>query len=390
MISGKRLKRSEYTVLSEECILRRLEFPFVYNTALDQLYELDDEALTLLAACDGTRKVKVPEYAISEGIVKCIDTPSKREIAIPSSPLPSLRYMLLHLTQECNLDCRHCYITKKEGDMTPGTFERAVRGFEDMGGIKLMLTGGEPLLHPDLPELLGILDSTRLHKVVLTNGTLIDAETARLLSGHVHEVQVSIDGIRTHDMLRGKGTFERAMLGIRNLKNAGVSVSIATMIHPHNISELGGIEKLCRDIGAVQWGVDVPYEEGDLKNNPEFVVSSRLAGRLLKKYGYGGGAHGSSGAYACGSHLCAVMADGSVSRCGFFPAVGSVDDLRGAWDKLCGQYLWTLGELQCSGCKFIQDCRGGCRYRALISGGSIRSPDPVMCGAYLDKQKSGT
>lgn len=384
MTSGKRQKKSEYTVLSEECILRRLEVPLVYNTSLDQLYELDDEALALLAKCDGTQKVKVPEYAISEGIVKRINKPTKRDIAIPASPFPSLRYMLLHLTHRCNLDCRHCYITKKEGDMTLDTFGKAVRGFEDMGGIKLLLTGGEPLLHPDLPEILEILDPVRLRKVVLTNGTLIDAETARLLAGHVHEVQVSIDGIRTHDMLRGKGVFEKAMQGIRNLKNAGVSVSIATMIHAHNISEFESIEKLCRDIGAVQWGVDVPCAEGNLKNNPEFAVSGRLAGKLLKKYGYGGGAHESSGAYACGSHLCAVMADGSVSRCGFFPAVGSVDDLRGAWDKLCGQYLWTLDELRCSGCEFIEACRGGCRYRALISGGSIRSRDPVMCGAYLD------
>ena len=203
----------ECPVLAAGYALRKLEKPFVYNVHDDQLYELDDEAFDFLEKCNGSNPVskllkdsagarESLEYMLTEGIIRMGN--EARDISIKTSPVPSLRYILLNITTKCNLACRHCYLGR-EGAEEIGldTFEKAVSQFEDMGGLKLMISGGEPLVHSDFFTLMEILPSYELRVVLLSNGTLIDEKTARKLANYVDEVQVSIDGTGSHDLIRG-------------------------------------------------------------------------------------------------------------------------------------------------------------------------------------------
>ncbi len=376
-------------VLAPGYVLRKLEVPYVYNIPDDQLYELDEEAFGFLKKCNGRNSLskllpqgedkEILEYMLDEGIISMQGT---RRIKTPSSPIPSLRYLLLNITKKCNLACRHCYLgVSVNTHMEPSTFEKAVSQFEDMGGLKLMISGGEPLLHPEFWKLMEFLISCELRIVLLSNGTLIDEKTALRLSGYVHEVQVSIDGISSHDLLRGKGSYDKAMRGISNLKNFDIPVSIATMIHRYNAVEFEEMQKLFSDLEVVSWNVDVPCVAGNLKENMDSVLDARDAAMFLK-YGFGAGGHESSGDYTCGSHLCAVSPDGKVNKCGFFEdePVGDVNDLRSAWVEICKNYLWTLDKLDCHACRLVRECRGGCRFRARLYKG-IFAPDPVLCHA---------
>lgn len=384
-----------YPSLEPGFVLRRLEVPFIYDIPGDELYELDDEAYEFIKKCDGKTPFsknileagedaqEVIEYMQNEGIILMHEFAQPVEINGLQSPVPSLRYLLLNITNRCNLACRHCYLGKAGHDeMEPGVFEKTVSQFEDMGGLKLMISGGEPLMHSKFRELMDILSSYKLRTVLLSNGTLIDDMTARKLSAYVHEVQVSIDGTgSSHDLLRGNGSYEKAMKGIINLKNAGIPVSIATMVHRYNKGEFDGMQKLFSDMNVVSWGVDIPCEAGNLSGNREFILDARDAAPFLE-YGFGEAAHESTGNFTCGSHLCSVAVDGSVSRCGFFDEepVGDAGDLSSAWDKLCKDYLWMLDRLDCADCGVINECRGGCRFRAKLYRG-ILAPDPVMCHA---------
>lgn len=386
------MSSSKFPVLAPGCVLRKLESPYVYNTAEDQLYELDNEAFGLLKKCNG--KTPLPElpaiagkegkesleYMINEGIIR-MDA-GVRKIKTGQSPVPSLRYLLLNITSECNLACRHCYLgSGSHKHIKPHVFGKAISQFEDMGGLKLMISGGEPLIHPEFMKLLEMLASCELRVVVLSNGTLIDRMTALELAEYVDEVQVSIDGIASHDLLRGKGSYDKAMRGISALISAGIPVSIATMIHKYNTGEFGEMQKLFSELGVISWSVDVPGVTGNLLLNRDYIADTKEAARYLK-YGFGAGGHESTGDYSCGSHLCAVSPDGMVSKCGFFenePA-GTIDDLRSAWEELCSKYLFTLDRLECRECKLIHECRGGCRFRAKQYKG-ILAPDPVLCYA---------
>lgn len=383
-----------YPVLSPEFVLRKLEKPYVYNISDDQLYELDDEAFGFLKKCNGATPFSrlIPDagedsresigYMLDEGIIRRQEKAVPRKIKAPHSPVPSLRYLLLNITNKCNLKCKHCYLGES-GNKEIGVrlFEKAVSQFEDMGGLKLMISGGEPLLHSKFRELLEILPSYELRVVVLSNGTLIHKKEAEKLSKYVDEIQVSIDGIKSHGLLRGKGSYDKAMQGISALQDSGIPVSIATMVHKYNAVEFGDMKKLFSGLGILSWGVDAPCAAGSLAANKDYMLPPEDAAPLLN-YGFGVGAHESTGDYTCGSHLCSVSPDGAVSKCGFFDneLVGDVNDLEAAWAKLYKNYLWKLDELDCRDCKVIKDCRGGCRFRAKQYKG-ILAPDPLLCHA---------
>jgi radical SAM protein with 4Fe4S-binding SPASM domain len=381
---------SKRPVLAPGYVLRKLEAPYVYNIHDDQLYELDEEAFEFLKKCNGRNPLSklLPqggereflEYMLGEGIIRM--QAGMRTIKTASSPIPSLRYLLLNITKKCNLACRHCYLGGSVNThIEPRMFEKAVSQFDDLGGLKLIVSGGEPLLHPEFWKLMESLTSCELRVVLLSNGTLIDKKTARKLSGYVHEVQVSIDGISSHDMLRGKGSYDKAMRGISNLKSFGIPVSIGTMIHKYNAVEFEEMTKLFSDLEVVSWNVDVPCVAGNLKKNMDYVLDAANAAMFLK-YGFGAGGHESTGDYTCGSHLCAVSPDGTVNKCGFFEdePVGDVNDLGSAWEEIYKKYLWTLDRLDCHDCRLVRECRGGCRFRARQYKG-ILAPDPVLCHA---------
>ena len=106
-----------------------------------------------------------------------------------------------------------------------------------MQGLRVLITGGEPLLHSRLSELCGILPDFSVRKILLTNGILLSTAILKTLS--VHEIQISIDGMeRAHDSLRGKGAYKSAIRGLHAALDAGFEVSVSTMIHPGNLGDL--------------------------------------------------------------------------------------------------------------------------------------------------------
>ena len=393
-------------LISSHCTLCHLEIPYIYDTRNDELYEIDIESLHFLAGLNGRQTLgacldkhkntsqdntedaaELVEYCLDEGIITLHDNPadSTDTFALQQAHLPSLRYLLAHITRRCNLTCKHCYLGEgRAQDMTPADFQSLVEQFEKMQGLKLMISGGEPLLHPEIETILEIAASRRLRVVLLSNGTLIDKKMAQMLSGYVHEVQISIDGIeQSHDRIRGSGSFKKAMEGIRNLQDAGIDVSIATMIHRYNAQEFDEMEAMLSELGVVSWTLDVPCIEGNLKLNNDMILDIKTAARIFSSYGFGGGAHGSSGSYTCGSHLAAIMPDGDFVHCGFFEhhPTGSVQKgLEKSWKKMTDQCLWNVEELMCHSCPVIMDCHGGCRARAKDFG-NVKGPDHLMCYA---------
>lgn len=388
------MSSGNFPLLTQCHILRELESPVVYNIFTDELYELDNEAFQFLKKCNGKNSfadlllnIKSDEnidLMLEEGIIRMTQGNEIRMIKAPGSPIPSLRYLLLNITNKCNLKCKHCYINDTEKlEIDIDLFERAISQFEEMGGLSIMISGGEPLIHSRYWELMELLSSYELRVILLSNGTLIDKKTALKLSHYVHEVQVSIDGIHSHDLLRSKGSFDRSMKGISNLIECGIPVSIATMIHKFNTDEFNEMNTLFSEMGVISWSVDVPCVVGKLRENMDFVLDLKEAAKFLK-FGFGAGAHESTGNYTCGSHLCSVAPDGSVSKCGFFEnePTGNAHDLRSAWKNICKSSLWKLDELECKDCSVLHECKGGCRFRAKQTKG-ILSPDPLMCYANL-------
>ena len=222
-----------------------------------------------------------------------------------------------------------------------------------------------------------ILREYPFRSVLLSNGTLITKEVAKRLC--IHEAQVSLDGMKEgHESIRGEGTFEKTLEAIDNLQEANIRVSIATMIHRRNLKEFDGLSSLIQSKNIQEWNVDVPCIAGRLLENKDFWVLPCEASPFLK-YGYGGGLHSSEKNACCGAHLCAILCNGDVAKCGLFSQepVGSIDEgLRVCWDRI--PRIQTK-ELTCN-CPEIEECRGGCRFRAKLQGGIFQA-DVFQCYA---------
>ncbi len=376
-----------YLALNPDCSLRLLEEPCIYDRARDELYELDREGcnfvqnLPLPADSKDIERVdgEFLEYCREEGILCHAPGPFPQR-RCSQSPIPSLRYLLLHITTRCNLECAHCFLgDTRPLDMPLDQIVRAMEQFDEMQGLRLLISGGEPLLHPGIWDLNEYFDRFSFRTVILSNGTtLADPHIVERL--RAQEVQVSLDGVGiSHDILRGTGTYEKSLRGLENLVASGIDVSVATMAHAKNLGDFDALEKIVRSLGAKEWNIDMPAHAGRWSRGGPLEAHPEIAGSVLKR-AYGGGAHYSSnGDWACGAHLCAVMTDGTICKCGFYadlPSGALADGLARGWEKIPRT---KIGQLRCD-CDIVGECRGGCRYRAEIAGDRF-GKDPVMCAA---------
>ena len=97
----------------------------------------------------GGRGAPLPDGCLAEGVL--LEGAAASPYLLPRpAPRPSLRYLELLVTDRCNLRCRHCYLGDAPGrDLPLPVLERVAREFEGMQGLRLLISGGEPLLHPD-------------------------------------------------------------------------------------------------------------------------------------------------------------------------------------------------------------------------------------------------
>jgi len=371
--------------LAPHCALKRLETPALYDIRADELYELDEEGWRFLAsgqplaAAGGSPETReFLDFCIAEGLLVPSSAQAAASASLPDAPplAPSLRYLLVHITDRCTLRCRHCFIGPQTGrDLPLEALLRIAGEFAALQGLRFIVSGGEPLLHRHFWRLNERLPGYPFRSILLTNGTLLDREAARRL--RFHEVQVSLDGPEeAHDLLRGRGSFRRAVDALRNCAEAGVPVSAATVVFAGNIDRFDELEEILREFPLRSWSVDVPCPAGAMTDNPALAPDPALAAALVGR-SFGGGFYGSSGGWACGAHLAAVMADGSIDKCGYFTGLRSGhirDGLAAAWVKIP---RWRLDGLTCR-CSHLPECRGGCRFRAL-SHGDLLGPDPVQC-----------
>jgi sulfatase maturation enzyme AslB (radical SAM superfamily) len=139
-------------------ILRLLEHPSVYNIKTDELYELDQKGFEFLKACylgdcPETDDVEFIDYCLSEGILTREKTPPLKH-TVNEAPVPTLRYLELLITDRCNLRCRHCYVGEPEAkELSYEQIVKVLEEFEQMQGLRVLISGGEPLMHREFERL---------------------------------------------------------------------------------------------------------------------------------------------------------------------------------------------------------------------------------------------
>jgi|TARA_B100000315_G_scaffold257360_1_gene305960 heme d1 biosynthesis radical SAM protein NirJ len=172
-----------------------------------------------------------------------------REIETPGPTGPRRNppgpVVVWNLIRRCNLTCKHCYSLSVDKDF-PGELsaEEVVAVMQDLrafGVPVLILSGGEPLLRPDIFELSRHAKELGFYVGLSSNGTLIDAAMAAEIAKVGYDyVGVSLDGIgTTHDTFRRReGAFDEALAGIRLCRETGVKVGLRFTMTQDNEGEL--------------------------------------------------------------------------------------------------------------------------------------------------------
>lgn len=168
-----------------------------------------------------------------------------------STKIVSLRSIFLHVTKACNLYCRYCYFSASRplpNEMTTADLARLWPEIVEVRPQKVVFTGGEPLLRPDILDLLrGLRGADPEHSILRclnSNGHLVTPELARELVGLVDEARVSLDAMSArNDVLRGEGNFEAAVRALETYYAVGFEPKVLVTVTAQSLPDLE--ELLC-------------------------------------------------------------------------------------------------------------------------------------------------
>ncbi len=331
----------------------------------------------------------------------------------------------LNLTRRCNLRCTHCYLdagTRDEGTQDELGTDEVLALLGRIAAVSdetmIVLTGGEPLLRPDVEVLARRAADCGLMVVIGTNGMLLDRRrVAALQAAGVRAVGISLDSLDPdyHDRFRGlPGAWRSTLAGIETCRRSGLMFQLHFTVTDDNAHELDDMISFARESGAAVLNVFfiVCTGRGRTVSNisadryeavlvrlaqaaraeASLVVRARCAPhfkRLARESspplpvtladGY------EAGGCLAGTRYCRVTPEGELTPCPYIEvSAGSVrrSDFADLWAhaSLFGLFRSPALEGRCGVCEYSKLC-GGCRARPLARDGNLMGED-FLCGYH--------
>jgi len=337
----------------------------------------------------------------------------------------NLRLIAWEVTRSCNLACVHCRASAQDrpydNEMSTDECFHFLDEVEAIAKPIIILTGGEPLLRPDIFQIAAYGNQKGFRMTMAVNGTLLDSNIVqKMLDSGIQRISVSIDGATaaSHDAFRQvEGAFEGALRGIADARRAGLEFQINTTITQRNLHELQPIQELAVSLGAVAHHIFLLVPMGRGKDLTEQSISAEQYEKALhwfyeqkdqvplqlkatcaphyyrilrqraksegrevsfQTFGLDAMTRGCLGGvgFAFVSHV------GQVQPCGYLELnCGNIREksFREIWEKsLIFNHLRDYKKYQgkCGRCQYINVC-GGCRARAYESTGDYLAPEPL-------------
>lgn len=348
-----------------------------------------------------------------------------------------LRLVAWEVTRNCNLNCVHCRAAASrgpyEGELDTAKCLRILDQIIEVGKPIVILTGGEPLLRPDVFELARYGTDKGLRMVMATNGTLMTKDvTDKMKASGIQRVSISLDGADAdqHDRFRKvKGAFDEALRGIEILKREGIEFQINTTITRHNVEQAEAILRLSVRLGAAAHHIFLLVPTGRAKDMTDQEIDAQEYERLLHwfydmrsevpihlkatcaphyyrvlrqeahkrgervdyaTYGLDAVTRGCLG----GTSFCFISHVGIVQPCGYLEL--DCGDLKNATFRDVWEGSAIFGKLRdfsaykgkCGRCEYLKFC-GGCRARAYESTGDFLEEEPLCTYQPARNQSRG-
>jgi len=310
-----------------------------------------------------------------------------------------------HITQECDLDCLHCYdrsarsrVTLEDGlkildQMRDFCHSHYVRG-------QVSFSGGNPLLHPEFMTLYRAAAERGLATALLANPTSSQKLSEIVAVQMPAYFQVSLEGLESHnDRIRGTGHFRRILGFLDMMKEMGVHSEVMLTLTRENLDQVLPLGELLRNrtrsltfnrLALFGKGADLALPEKDdyqvflsdylaaMRDNPVLAFKDSLFNCVLENENRElfGGCTG----YGCGAafNFMVLLPDGEVHACRKFPSpIGSIKNTNLSdiyHSEIADSY--REGSSSCRGCSLRAVCRGCPAVTASFGGNPFTDCDP--------------
>jgi radical SAM protein with 4Fe4S-binding SPASM domain len=308
------------------------------------------------------------------------------------------------VTAACNLSCGYCRASASSlPDADELSTEEALSFLGSIAPLQpmLILSGGEPLLRPDIFQIARHGKALGMRVSLASNGTVITPQVAdEIAASGISRVSISLDGAtpEKHDLSRGKGSFQAAMRGIDNLRGK-VDFQINNTLTCKNESDVAAIFDLAQRVGACALHFFFLVATG--RGREADLISPERQERLLREIDRVRAlrplevhvtcapqyaritrqGRGRAGGCLAGKSFVFVSRKGDVYPCGYFPLrVGNIREknFTDIWENAA--QLRALRERnlkgKCGRCSYSSVC-GGCRARAYAETGDFLGQDPA-------------
>jgi radical SAM protein with 4Fe4S-binding SPASM domain len=300
-------------------------------------------------------------------------------------------YTTLEVTYKCNLDCVHCYIPKHyriKKDLNFEIIKKTIKEIRSLGGMYLVLTGGEPLLRKDIFDIIKYAKKLNFIVLLFTNGTLIDKVVAQKLKIYaVDKVEISLYGnefvhnqITTHN-----DSFKKTFSAIKYLKDNGIKVVIKFPLMKQNYNDYKYLKKFAKEYD-VEYKFDfvlTPRNDGDPLPQKYMISDTQIKNILPKKSVEPFSTSFFSNLIcSAGRNIVGISADGEVYPCLQFPySIGNIKNFsfKKVWNskqmlKLATPQYFKF--FQCKNCSLITICNR-CPGLAFIETKSLYKCSPT-------------
>jgi radical SAM protein with 4Fe4S-binding SPASM domain len=196
--------------------------------------------------------------------------------------LDRLSELWIHTNNSCNLQCTHCLVSSgpwEDNGLSTDEIKHIIDQGRELGVFRFYFTGGEPFIRKDIYELIEyVTRDPDSELIVLTNGMLFaqEKQIKRLLevSKGRFKPQISLDGStrEVNDLVRGRGTFEKTIKGIKAVAEVGLDPTVTTVVTSANAEDVPNVTKLLASLGVKRHHLLWVHQRGRITNGGKDLI----------------------------------------------------------------------------------------------------------------------